>query len=153
MSDQKDHSIIEDLALVRENLKLAIVAGLFGAFMPFTAFWISHFVLAKKEKLEHWQDCVLVAVVVACILFSVTTVWKASSQTSKEWYRAPCWVVALEGTMIALPPEVLGRLIRGAFEEIIDQGLMDEIIAREKTDKEALTKAVAKLDKTSTEDE
>jgi len=39
----------------------------------------------------------------------------------------------------ALPPTVLNEIIRNAFESVIDQDLMDDIIAREEEDKEKLT--------------
>jgi hypothetical protein len=45
----------------------------------------------------------------------------------------------------ALPPDVLAKIIRGAFEEIIDRDAMDEILAKEEADKKALTKAVKAL--------
>lgn len=45
----------------------------------------------------------------------------------------------------ALPPEVLSRLIREAFEEFVDQDAMAGILAMEEADKKKLRKAVAKL--------
>jgi hypothetical protein len=45
----------------------------------------------------------------------------------------------------ALPPDVLADLIREAFEDVIDRDLMDEILAREESDKKRLRAAVAKL--------
>lgn len=45
----------------------------------------------------------------------------------------------------ALNPNQLQRIIRTAFEEVIDQELMDEIIAKEEVDKTKLKKAASKL--------
>lgn len=45
----------------------------------------------------------------------------------------------------ALNPSQLQKLIRDAFEEVIDQELMDEIMAREETDKAKLQKAAKKI--------
>lgn len=50
-----------------------------------------------------------------------------------------CWEVD------ALPPDELARIIRRAFNSIIDKPLMDAIMAREKVDKERLRKAAASL--------
>lgn len=52
-----------------------------------------------------------------------------------------CWEVD------ALPPDELARIIRRAFNSIIDKPLMDAIMAREKVDKERLRKAAAGLGK------
>lgn len=46
----------------------------------------------------------------------------------------------------ALPPEELSRIIRVAFEGIIDREAMDEILEQEETDKTALKRAVAELE-------
>jgi len=45
----------------------------------------------------------------------------------------------------ALPPNILVALIRSAFKSVIDQSKMDAVIAREKKDKERLTKTVSAL--------
>lgn len=45
----------------------------------------------------------------------------------------------------ALPPDVLARLIREAFEAVIDREKLDEVLAREERDKKALLRAVASL--------
>jgi hypothetical protein len=48
----------------------------------------------------------------------------------------------------ALPPEILDRLIRSAFDAVVDRGLMDGVVAREERDKASLRRAVAKLRRT-----
>lgn len=45
----------------------------------------------------------------------------------------------------SLPPEVLSRIVRDAFDEIIDREKMDALIAKEDADREAVRKAVAKV--------
>lgn len=50
----------------------------------------------------------------------------------------------------ALPPQVLTRLIRAAFDRHIDKGKMNEIKKREETDKELLRKAVTGMMKKRT---
>jgi len=47
----------------------------------------------------------------------------------------------------ALPPNVLADIIREAFVEIVDQDVMDEVIAREERDKADLRRAVVGLRK------
>lgn len=47
----------------------------------------------------------------------------------------------------ALPPRVLAQTIRTELNDLVDQGLVDEVIAREDKDKEYLRKAVAKYAK------
>lgn len=45
----------------------------------------------------------------------------------------------------ALPPEVLDRLIRDAFDVIVDRHAMQEVIEQEERDKESLRRAVKRL--------
>lgn len=45
----------------------------------------------------------------------------------------------------ALPPEVLDRLIRAAFDGIVDRHAMQEVIEQEERDKESLRRAVKRL--------
>jgi len=47
----------------------------------------------------------------------------------------------------ALPPEVLNDLIRESFEEILDRDKMDEVIAKEESEKKLLREAVKNLRK------
>lgn len=50
----------------------------------------------------------------------------------------------------ALPPNVLAGIIRQAFEGLIDQPLMDAVIAREETDRQALLRAAQRIMRRST---
>jgi len=45
----------------------------------------------------------------------------------------------------ALPPDVLQQLIRDAVEEVLDQAVMDEVVAEEELDKTRLREALEKL--------
>lgn len=45
----------------------------------------------------------------------------------------------------ALPPDVLGRLIREAFDRVVDRDAMDEVIAAERRDKQRLREVVRSL--------
>lgn len=100
-------SILEDLELVAKRRSLALGSAAWGAIMPLAAYWTVHHDL---HGLSTWRDYVLVAVVVACLLFSVRTVWKAGHQTSGERLKATCWVIGLEGLMVASPSPWLAVL-------------------------------------------
>jgi len=100
-------SILEDITLASKHRSVAIGGGAWGAIMPLAAYWTVH---NDLHGLVTWRDYVLVAVVAACLLFSVRTVWKAGHQTSGERLKATCWVVGLEGLMVASPSPWLAVL-------------------------------------------
>ena len=100
-------SILEDITLARKHRTVGIGAAAWGAIMPLAAYWTVH---NDLHALDTWRDYVLVAVVAACLLFSVRTVWKAGHQTSGERLKATCWVVGLEGLMVASPTPWLAVL-------------------------------------------
>lgn len=53
----------------------------------------------------------------------------------------------------ALPPDVLAKLIRDRISDLVDQDLVDQIIAHENADKEALRKAAKRINKRNQEEE
>lgn len=96
--------ILEDIQLAYEHKRTALFGALWGGFMPFGAYWTVHHDL---HSLDSWREYVLVPMVAACLLFSVRTVWQWGFRSSGERIKASCWVIALEGLMIASPTQWL----------------------------------------------
>lgn len=102
--------ILEKLELVKEHRGVAWFGAAKGAIVPICAFWTTHFDMKEVHKpsdLLKPQMGLLAFVVAACLMFSITTVWKWGRQSYGNWWQATWYVIGLEGMMIASPTLVL----------------------------------------------
>ena len=90
------------LKLLRTNPAYAAGCALWGGIMPFIGYWTIHNNLATFDRAD-WKHWVMAAAAAACLVFSIRTVYSAGYATSEERVKAVCWVIGLEGTMVANP--------------------------------------------------
>jgi tetrahydromethanopterin S-methyltransferase subunit E len=99
--------ILEQWRAARRHPIAALIGAAFGGALPLTAYRTMH---GDLQGAGGWQLWVLSVVVAACLLFSVRTVWQWGRAAFGDTLKASCFVVALEGIMIASPTPWLALL-------------------------------------------
>lgn len=90
--------LLERLRTAREHPNVAALGAAFGGFVPIAAYIIVHNELRRDGGWDFFQPISPVAL--ACLAFSVTTVWHWGHQSFRDKFKASCFVVALEGVMV-----------------------------------------------------
>lgn len=90
--------ILEQMRLTRRHPFAALLGAALGGFVPIAAYTIVHHELRIGGRLELMQPIALV--LLACLAFSVRTVWQWGVQSFGERTKAACLVVAVEGVMV-----------------------------------------------------
>lgn len=100
--------ILEQWRQARQHPIAALLGALLGGFVPLAAYQTTHNDLHVQSARDLLTP--LVPVVVACLLFSVRTVWQWGSGAFGEPMKAACLVVAIEGMMVFSPTAWLAQL-------------------------------------------
>jgi O-antigen/teichoic acid export membrane protein len=85
----------EDASRHPTALRWALVLG---GVPPFIAYWIAHFDHPVRGYEDLWHP--LSVVLLACMLYSVRTVFQWTRTATKDWLKPITLVVGLEGTMV-----------------------------------------------------
>jgi len=101
--------LLEDIATVRRRPGAAALGGALGGFVPIAAYVIVHHELRSEGgTLDMWRP--IAPIVLACLAFSVRTVYEWGNKSFDDRFKAGCLVVALEGVMVLSDTPWLGCL-------------------------------------------
>lgn len=101
-------NILEQWRSARHHPVAALLGALLGGFVPLAAYRTVHYDITMTQPRDLLHP--LVAVVAACLLFSVRTVWQWGRAAFAERMKAACLVVAIEGMMVCSPTPWLAQL-------------------------------------------
>jgi len=90
--------ILEQMRLARAHPFASLLGAALGGFVPVAAYTIVHHELRVAGQLDLWRP--IAVVLLACLAFSVRTVWQWGVQSFRERAKAACLVVAVEGVMV-----------------------------------------------------
>lgn len=97
--------LLDQLRTARENASVSAGGAWFGAVPTSSAFILAHYALPELwdevELLERFRFWGLLPVLVACLLFSVQTIWQFTARFGRS--KAACTIVVLEGVMVLSP--------------------------------------------------
>jgi hypothetical protein len=103
--------ILDALDVVRDNPGAAGIAALAGFTPCVGGFAIAHLytppAITIGWSLEFVKLCALGIVLLACMGFSVRTVWLWGEENWEDPWKSTFYVVAMEGLMIFTPPSLL----------------------------------------------
>ncbi|HKP61491.1 MAG TPA: DNA translocase FtsK [Polyangiales bacterium] len=93
-----DAGILEQIRIARAHRAVAYVCGAGGGLFPVAGCAIVHFELRKQDGSWDFAQP-LTPVALACLLYSVTTVWQWGRGSVGHSFKVACAVVGLEGMM------------------------------------------------------
>lgn len=100
--------ILGQWRMARQHPVAAVLGALLGGFVPLAAYRTTHGDLVVHRPQDLLQP--LTAVVAACLLFSVRTVWQWGSSAFGERTKSVCLVISIEGMMVLSPTPWLAGL-------------------------------------------
>lgn len=99
-----DMGLLDQWDAAKRNPGAAAFGGVIGGILPIGGYRTSHYDISLGKILAlDPQTLVLLPVLAACLLFSVTTVWQWGRASSREKWKSVWLVIGLEGLMIASP--------------------------------------------------
>jgi hypothetical protein len=98
--------LLEQMRVARSHPWAAAMGGALGGFVPIAAYVISHLELRDADgRMDLWKP--IAPVLLACLFFSVSTVWQWGVQSFRERFKASCLVIAIEGVMVLSSTPIL----------------------------------------------